>query len=206
MQGAGRIAGIGCEEREFLKTLAVGGLAASLHPAHRSWPDHFPGEQFEKLVPADKKLDPAWVQSLFARGRGASIAGRVGEDRHARGRDLRRPGLPWRRRKTLAFGISSTRHIGTGEAITPSRRKPASPLEQGFAVRVTADGKDTPEQSARSIGSGFAEVTFRGEYPIGLVEYPRSGLPVAVSLEAFSPFIPLDAENRACRQPCCVSP
>ena len=87
--------------------------------------------------------------------------------------------------------------LGTGDDHYAHPPKPASPLEQGFAVRVAAKGKDTSEKpQVRPLDrSGFAEVTFRGEYPIGPVEYRDPACPVTVSLEAFSPFIPLDAEN-----------
>ena len=42
---------------------------------------------------------------------------------------------------------------------------------------------------------GFSDVTFRGEYPIGIVEYADAAVPLAVKLEAFSPFIPLNTDD-----------
>ena len=57
---------------------------------------------------------------------------------------------------------------------------------------VTAGG----QSQVRALDhTGWREVTFSGEYPIGLVEYRDPESPVTVSLEAFSPFIPLNAED-----------
>ena len=42
---------------------------------------------------------------------------------------------------------------------------------------------------------GFSDVSFRGEYPIGVVNYADANVPIAVKLEAFSPFIPLNTDD-----------
>jgi uncharacterized protein (DUF608 family) len=41
----------------------------------------------------------------------------------------------------------------------------------------------------------FRGVTFCGEYPIGTVTYTDAAFPLQSTLEAFSPFIPLDLED-----------
>jgi non-lysosomal glucosylceramidase len=183
--------GGGIERRDFLRMLAVG-TAATMVPAMPILAGPFEAADFEKLVPADKKLDPAWVKSLFARGTRTVY----------RGAELEKIGMP-------VGGICAgqvylggdgrlwhwdifNQHIGTGAAHYAQPLKPASPLEQGFAIRVSAAGKTQFRTLDRA---GFADVTFCGEYPIGLVEYRDPAAPVTVSLEAFSPFVPLKAED-----------
>lgn len=45
-------------------------------------------------------------------------------------------------------------------------------------------------------------LTFRGQYPFGWFEFKEPNLPIEVSLEAFSPLIPMDTKNSAI--PCAV--
>lgn len=55
------------DRRSFLKTsaFAAAGLTLTRLPVMAG---PFTRADFTKLVPEDKKLDPVWVQSLFARG------------------------------------------------------------------------------------------------------------------------------------------
>ncbi|MDR2676328.1 MAG: hypothetical protein LBC18_16060, partial [Opitutaceae bacterium] len=64
--------------------------------------------------------------------------------------------------------------------------------DQGFALRVKGGGR---EECRRLDRTGFADIAFSGEYPIGTVGYRDPALPVSVRLEAFSPFVPLDTDN-----------
>lgn len=69
------------------------------------------------------------------------------------------------------------------------------PVKQGFAVSVkNAGGKETVKTLSKS---GFGQVVFNGQYPIGVVDYSEKGCPVAVRMQAFSPFIPLEAKDSA---------
>ena len=79
--------------------------------------------------------------------------------------------------------------MGTGDHNYAFPPQPSSPLEQGFAVEIASGGQRQVRVLDRT---GFSNVTFCGEYPIGYVEYRDPQSPVAVSLEAFSPHVPLD--------------
>jgi non-lysosomal glucosylceramidase len=69
---------------------------------------------------------------------------------------------------------------------------PGSPLEQGFALRIKSAGA---VQTRRLQRGDWSDITFRGEYPIGRVAYADAASSVSVTLEAFSPFIPLSNED-----------
>ena len=147
---------------------------------------------FEKLVPADKRLVPEWVKSLTARGehtvyRGAALAnigmpiGGLCAGQLYLGGD----GKLWH------WDIFN-RHVGTGAEHYAKPLKATAPLEQGFALRVTTAGK--PQERTLD-AAGWKDVSFIGEYPIGQVHYADAECPVSVSLEAFSPFVPLNADD-----------
>lgn len=69
---------------------------------------------------------------------------------------------------------------------------PESPLEQGFAVRIKADGRAL----TRKLRAGeWSDVTFRGEYPVGVVQFAHAAIPVRVTMQSFSPFIPLNTDD-----------
>jgi len=177
--------------REFLKLAGLGAAAVTAVPTG-AMAGPFGRADFEKLVPADKRLRQEWVQSLFARGTRTVY----------RGTDLEKIGMPVGGICTGQIYLGGegrlwhwdlfNKHVGTGAEHYAKPMQPASPLEQGFAVRVTAGGRTQVRPLDRT---GFAEVSFCGEYPIGFVDYHDDASPVAVSLEAFSPFIPLDADD-----------
>ena len=176
--------------RSFVELLGWGTAAALAGGTVMAGP--FDAADAGKFIPADKKLDGKWVASLTARG----------EREVHRGAELDKIGMP-------IGGICAgqlylggdgrlwhwdifNQSIYTGDQGYAYPPTPDRPVEQGFAVRITNDGKSQVRKLDRS---GFADVTFCGEYPIGYVEYRDPGSPVAVSLEAFSPFIPLNADD-----------
>ncbi len=148
----------------------------------------FTRADFDHLVPADKKLSPAWVKALFERGTPEIL----------RGSELKYVGMP-------VGGIGAgqlylggdgrlwhwdifNQNIATGADHYAKPMIPNSPLAQKFSLKlgdkVFALDRD-----------GFSDVAFRGEYPIGVVNYADASVPVTVKLEAFSPFIPLNTDD-----------
>ncbi len=183
--------GSGVQRRAFLKTVALG-TAASLAPGLPIMAGPFAAADFEKLVPAHKKLDPAWVRSLFARGTPTVY----------RGAELEKIGMPIGgicAGQLYLGGDGKLWHwdifnqlIGTGDAHYAHPPRPDLPLEQGFALRIATAGKNLFRPLDHA---GFSQITFCGQYPTARVEYRDPALPVAVSLEAFSPFVPLNCED-----------
>lgn len=177
--------------RGFLKTMGLGATAVSVQP-WRAMAGPFTREDFEKLVPADKKLRPEWVRSLTERG-GRTVY---------RGADLAKIGMPIGGLCAGQIYLGGdgrlwhwdifNQHLRTGADHYARPMQAVAPLDQGFALRVTRSGQ-TKEWALN--GAQWREVSFIGEYPIGYVEYRDADCPATVSLEAFSPFVPLNTED-----------
>ena len=173
--------------RDFLKlsSTAALGVMFSRMPAMAG---PFTREDFDHLVPADKKLSPAWVKSLFERGTPETL----------RGSDLRYVGMPVGGIGTGQLYLGGDGRLWHWDIFNQSDKTgsqhyakpplPDSPLRQNFSLQL--GGKTVPLDR-----DGFADVSFRGEYPIGTVEYADPAAPLAVKLEAFSPFIPLNTDD-----------
>jgi uncharacterized protein (DUF608 family) len=181
------------DRRDFLRLAGVGSLGLFAGLPAMAGP--FESADFNDLVPADKKLSPAWVKSLFERG----------VPQVYKGEELKYIGMP-------VGGICAgqmylggdgklwhwdifNKKIGTGDAHYAKPMDPSSPIEQGFAIKVTSKGNTQIRQLNKT---GFPGVTFRGEYPIGIVNYTdtdSNGAMPSVTLEAFSPFIPLSVDE-----------
>jgi len=202
-------AAISLDRRQFVKTAALGGAGLAVSGSQleaiagpfirQEAPDHF--------VPADKKLSAAWVRALFA----------PGEPTWYSGEDLRTIGMPvggicagqvyltgdgrlaywdvFNRNQNTGYGANNYEPGRTpGQTVLSQALTEVAPVDQGFVLRVRT-GDTTLERTLD--GEGFPGVRFNGEYPIGTVAYDDPALPVTVSLEAFSPFIPLSAEDSA---------
>ena len=192
-QDTGCCCGPKLDRREFIRLVGLGS-AALMGGSTPVMAGPFETADFEKLIPSDKKLHPDWVRSLFERGSRTIY----------RGEELKHIGMPigglcagqlyLGGDGKLWYWDIFNKYIFTGyDAVTyVTPRVPSSPIDQGFALRVSANG-NTREWTLD--GAGFGDITFNGEYPIGFVEYRDPACPVAVSLEAFSPFTPLSADD-----------
>lgn len=183
---------------------AAGLLASDLHrvaPAEASTT-----KAVAHLIPADKRLDPAWLRLLSERGKPAVYTAARDELRYigmpiggiACGQlYLGGDGRLWH------WGIFQAQYqspygslsMGIHYANPPQPTDQAEhPLQHGFALRV----KQGEQSRTRLLDQrGFKDISFRGQYPLGTVTYRDDALPVQVKLEAFSPFIPLNAEESA---------
>jgi uncharacterized protein (DUF608 family) len=195
----------GLTRRRFVRAAGLGmtGLLLSRGETARAIAGPFMAADFEEhLIPADKKFNPAWMRSLFERGEPTVYRSTAGE--------LDKIGMPIGGICTGQLYLGGDGKLWHWDVFNlaapeemrdyrgPHYAKPmqaTSPIEQGFAIRVTPRGASAQPQTRRLDKSGFREISFRGQYPIGFVEYRDATLPVEISLEAFSPFIPLNEDD-----------
>ena len=150
------------------------------------------------IVPVDKKMSLAWVKSLFARG----------ERKVYRGKELFTIGMPCGGVGAGQLYLRGDGTLGKWWIFNNAKNerhcsgyqtyRPGSPIEQGFAVRLAAKG-DKPQTAVLS-ETDFDAIEFVGEYPIAEIRFKRSvkpALPVEISQEVFSPWIPLNARDSA---------
>jgi non-lysosomal glucosylceramidase len=143
------------------------------------------------LVPVDKHLDPAWVASLTARG----------EPTVLRGKELTYVGMPVSGQFTGHVYLGGDGTLWLWDIFNQKRYTtdkngnhyekpplPEQPFRQGFDLCING-------RTASLDQHGFSAIAFRGTYPIGTVDYRDPAVPLAVRLEAFSPFIPMDSQE-----------
>ncbi|MEY2851498.1 MAG: hypothetical protein RL549_197 [Verrucomicrobiota bacterium] len=176
-----------------------------------------PTEAWSKVIPAEKNLSPEWEGSLFERGSprrytgdalmniGMPVGGittgalvYLGGDGKLWHWDIFNRPLNGVMPRMIQYKNRSwhDRPKGIevwqgGNYIDPIRNQP-SPFAQGFALKVTLDGKEQVRTLDRK---GWKEVVFTGAYPFGRVSYADPDCPVKVTLEAFSPFCPLNYDD-----------
>ena len=183
------------DRREFVKLVGLGAAGAgSLGLPLMAGP--FEQNEYLETIPIDKKLDPAWVRSLFARGEkqtysdrevlthigmpvGGLFAGTVylsGDgrlwlwdifNRDQNGILPRDASLP------EGIGVGGNNNMRGLNYLHPA--PVTQPFKIGFALTVG-------EASFRSTPPAFAQVSFDGRYPIGRVTYRDADCPVEVQL------------------------
>ncbi|MCG8306937.1 MAG: hypothetical protein MI975_06045 [Cytophagales bacterium] len=192
--------------RDFMKFLGLmtGGLVSGVSALGNTTDRHTDGY----AVPEDKGLDPEWVKSLYKRGAPEIYSGK----------ELAYIGMPvggitagqvylGGDGKLWLWKIFNKQHNGViDKTIRVKGRRirardgsnyvvpidPASPFDQGFKI-VVQDRGQTKEKMLDY--TGFRDITFKGQYPIGEVRYRESGFPVEIDMTAYSPFIPLEWES-----------
>jgi non-lysosomal glucosylceramidase len=197
------------DRRTFVKlgsaSLAALGISGSL----RAFAGPFGlQDTADHCIPIDKKLDEQWLQGLFARG----------DRTWYTGDDLKTIGMPvggicagqlyltgdgrlvywgiFNRGTNSGYGQINYK-VGRAptemvEGVTKFAEAPV--IDQGCVVRVVSQGKTEIRTLDRE---GFPQVRFCGEYPIGEVAYAAEGFPLTITLQAFSPFIPLNPDESA---------
>ncbi|KAA3611515.1 MAG: hypothetical protein DWQ01_05335 [Planctomycetota bacterium] len=195
----------GWNRRDFLRA-SLSGMAGMAFPAG-AWTAG-PFQPGDHRVPEDKKLHPEWLKALFERGK----------EEWYRGKALSTVGMPIGGICTgqlylLGDGrlgcwdlFNSNHNTGYGQVNFREGRSaqtnvqnvnqfvPHLQVEHGFWLQW----KEGDTWKRRSLDqAGFPEVAFRGEYPFGRVKYEHGEVPIRVELTAFSPFIPLNAEDSA---------
>jgi len=175
-----------------------------------------PTEAWSNVIPVDKNLPSGWEKSLLERGQPTSYTGDalmnigmpvggittglvyLGGDgtlwnwdilnRRLKGVNPR--AIQYKERSW--FGRPKGTHTGWGgNYVEPVTTQP-SPFKQGFALKVITNGT---EQIRTLDRKGWKNVVFTGAYPFGTVSYSDPQCPIKVTLEGYSPFIPLDYDN-----------
>ena len=204
------------ERRKFLKStglLTTAGFFGARLPLVAG---PFKKEDFLPAnFPPDKKLDPAWVASLYERGSVTTYRKSKNELRYIGmpaggiccggvyvGGDGRlwlwdifnknQLGVVTRTLpvKLESFNIKEINNTHGSLYLEPLNG--VSPLQQGFALSIQQNGTTIIKRLQQD---DWDEVTFECTYPVATIRYIDNNLALQVSLEAFSPFIPGNADD-----------
>lgn len=206
---------IDMKRRSFLKnsgTIAAATAFAKLSPVAGPFTVH---DLLHSGVPADKKLNKAWVSSLYERGVvtkytkandelkfiGMPVGGincgnlYLGGDGRLWLWDIFNKNQLGAVTKTLpvtleGFNAKEINNVHGSLYLEPATD--VRPFQQGFAVAVY-DGESTLRK--RLHHDDWEKISFEATYPIATIRYKDKEWPVEVELQAFSPFIPGDEVN-----------
>lgn len=206
--------------RDFMALSSASALYLTMAPlTARGKESLSPEDLYARLVPKEKNLDPQWMTSLTTRHHPLDegiaydaktvdheiigmTAGGIGCGTVYLSGDGRlwvwdifnyeHEGVVANRHTPIPEGLANIgkskvlRERDGSNFINPPR---ASDHNNGVDARFTLRhrGKEVPLDA-----SGWKNVTFTGRWPIGNVAYTAPDTPLKVSLEAYSPFIPLN--------------
>ncbi|MFC2113353.1 GH116 family glycosyl hydrolase [Bacteroidota bacterium] len=156
-------------------------------------------------IPIDKNLDTQWVESLFLKG----------EQKVYSGNELDHIAMPCGGIGAGQVEVTGDGRICFTESVYNVMQKPnaghglstgwqymnpqvpESMVENEFSISIEEQGGDAAVYSLS--GEDFDDIHFVGEYPIARLEYRRTSddIPVKISSEVFSPFVPLDLRSSA---------
>ncbi len=183
--------------RQFVQ---IAGLSAASFSIDNAMAGPFAQDDFNKLVPADKRLTPAWLKSLTDRDKpeiwtdkqhffiGMPVGG-IGCGQLYLGGE----GKLWNWQ--IFQSTTSTDYEGKIWA-GPHYEHPMkadNEVKHGFSLMV--EDVENGKARSRMLDLGGLDSSFRGEYPIGRITHHNSFTPVQVSQETFTPYIPLDIES-----------
>ena len=171
-------------------------------------------DKWSAVIPAEKGLSAEWERSLYERGAPRSYTGEalmnigmpvggittgslvyLGGDGKLWNWDIFNRPLNGVQPRQIQYKDRSwhglPKGLGAwqgGNYVEPVRNQP-SPFEQGFAIKITIDGNEQIRPLDRK---GWKNVVFTGAYPFGTVTYADPDCPIKVTLDAYSPFCPLN--------------
>lgn len=165
-------------------------------------------------IPLDKKLDPAWIKSLYKRDKPTVYSKSRNELRYigmpvggitAGGIYLGGDGRLWlwdifnKNQEGIEPKVVKWKHKANNRDIHvrdgACYLEPAEsirPLKQGFAFRFEFDNKTIIKYLD---AEDWDEILFEAGYPVGVIHYIDQSLQVEITLHAYSPFIPLDEND-----------
>jgi uncharacterized protein (DUF608 family) len=202
------------QRRFFLKTSGIFAAGMYANRARAIAGPFLPGELVHN-IPVDKKLDPQWVKSLFQRGSvskyfksknelnfiGMPVGGintgtvYLGGDGRLWLWDVFNSQQEGIDPKSVDWGTEL--HVGKkvrsrdGSAYVQPARD-IRPIEQGFAFKIQV-GKQT--YLKKMIADDWDEIVFEATYPMASIRYISKELPIEITANVYSPFIPLDEKS-----------
>jgi non-lysosomal glucosylceramidase len=203
------------QRRSFLKRSGVLAAGAGLRNLVPVAGPFSPEDFMYGRVPVDKKLDAAWVKSLYERGSatvyrksknelqyiGMPVGGiccgtlYVGGDGRLWVWDIFNQNQLGAVKKVLSvplemFNVKEINNVFGTLYLEPATNQHL--LQQGFAVKIKQKGKTIIKRLHQD---DWEDIIFEATYPVATIKYIDQSLPVEITLQAFSPFIPGNAQE-----------